>query len=138
MVEFDDKDKLSDALLRDVESSSSDSHASVKRTGTVWTAIAHIITGVIGSGVLSLAWSVAQLGWIAGPLSMVLFAIVTIISSNILCDCYRYPYPEDGHIRNKSYAEAVGSYLGILSSHVSLLLLHISTRAMPIAIDVDR
>lgn len=81
--------------------------------GTVWTAIAHIITGVIGSGVLSLAWSVAQLGWIAGPLSMVVFGIITIISSNLLCDCYRYPDPEVGHIRNRSYAEAVRSYLGI-------------------------
>lgn len=101
--------------------------------GTVWTAIAHIITGVIGSGVLSLAWSMAQLGWIAGPLCMVVFAIVTIFSSNILCDCYRYPHPEEGHIRNKSYAEAVGSYLGILSSRVSLLL----PRTVPIAIDVD-
>ncbi|KAJ6417543.1 hypothetical protein OIU84_003300 [Salix udensis] len=37
----------------------------IKRTGTAWTAVAHIITGVIGSGVLSLAWSMAQLGWIA-------------------------------------------------------------------------
>ncbi|KAG6385376.1 hypothetical protein SASPL_154211 [Salvia splendens] len=124
MVEFEDKDKLSNALLRDVESSSSDSLASVKRTGTVWTAIAHIITGVIGSGVLSLAWSVAQLGWIAGPLCMVVFAIVTIFSSNILCDCYRYPHPEEGHIRNKSYAEAVGSYLGKKCMWVIGIFLH--------------
>lgn len=80
--------------------------------GTVWTAIAHIITGVIGSGVLSLAWSVAQLGWIAGPICMVMFGIITIISSNLLCNCYRYPDPEVGHIRNRSYAEAVRSYLG--------------------------
>uniref|UniRef100_A0A9I9CCV5 Amino acid transporter transmembrane domain-containing protein n=1 Tax=Cucumis melo TaxID=3656 RepID=A0A9I9CCV5_CUCME len=28
---------------------------------------AHIITAVIGSGVLSLAWAIAQLGWVAGP-----------------------------------------------------------------------
>lgn len=87
--------------------------------GTVWTAIAHIITGVIGSGVLSLAWSVAQLGWIAGPLSMVVFAVITIISSNILCDCYRYPHPQVGHIRNRSYADAVGSYLGKLRFRIS-------------------
>ncbi|CAN1354098.1 Probable amino acid permease 7 [Linum perenne] len=38
----------------------------VNRSGTVWTAVAHIITAVIGSGVLSLQWSMAQLGWIAG------------------------------------------------------------------------
>ncbi|PWA71287.1 hypothetical protein CTI12_AA281510 [Artemisia annua] len=34
--------------------------------GNAWTAIAHITTAVIGSGVLSLSWNVAQLGWIAG------------------------------------------------------------------------
>nr|TKR86169.1 Amino acid permease 4 [Populus alba] len=39
-----------------------------KRTGTVWTASAHIITAVIGSGVLSLAWAIGQLGWITGQL----------------------------------------------------------------------
>ncbi|MBZ5798082.1 amino acid transporter, partial [Burkholderia contaminans] len=32
-----------------------------------------MITGVIGSGVLSLAWSVAQLGWIAGPTAIICF-----------------------------------------------------------------
>ncbi|RZC84824.1 hypothetical protein C5167_047609 [Papaver somniferum] len=42
-----------------------------RRTGNIWTCNAHIITGVIRSGVLSLAWSTAQLGWIAGPISMV-------------------------------------------------------------------
>ncbi|CAI0459877.1 unnamed protein product, partial [Linum tenue] len=31
------------------------------------TASAHIITTVIGSGVLSLAWAIAQLGWVVGP-----------------------------------------------------------------------
>ncbi|KAK0571714.1 hypothetical protein LWI29_020402 [Acer saccharum] len=34
-----------------------------ERTGTMWTASAHIITAIVGSGVLSLAWSMAQLGW---------------------------------------------------------------------------
>ncbi|KAL5052554.1 hypothetical protein RYX36_033236 [Vicia faba] len=33
-----------------------------KRSGNKWTASAHIITAVIGSGVLSLAWAIAQLG----------------------------------------------------------------------------
>ncbi|CAI9787047.1 unnamed protein product [Fraxinus pennsylvanica] len=44
-----------------------DDDGRLKRTGTVWTTSAHIITAVIGSGVLSLAWATAQLGWIAGP-----------------------------------------------------------------------
>ncbi|XP_043700853.1 probable amino acid permease 7 isoform X2 [Telopea speciosissima] len=83
-----------------------------KRTGNTWTATAHIITGVIGSGVLSLAWSTAQLGWIAGPLSMLIFAGITIISAFLLCDCYRSPQPETGHIRHPSYMEAVKYNLG--------------------------
>ena len=67
---------------------------------------------MIGAGVLSLAWSVAQLGWIAGPLLMIVFAGITIISTNLLCDCYRYPDPECGPARIRSYMEAVRVYLG--------------------------
>ncbi|XP_043687368.1 probable amino acid permease 7 isoform X2 [Telopea speciosissima] len=81
------------------------------RTGTLKTGIAHIITAVIGSGVLSLAWSVAQLGWIAGPLSMFCFAVVTYVSSFLLSDCYRYPDPVTG-ARHHSYMDAVKTYLG--------------------------
>jgi amino acid permease len=80
--------------------------------GTIWTATAHVITGVIGAGVLSLAWSIAQLGWIAGPLCMIFFAAITIVSTYLLCDCYRFPDPEHGPIRNRSYMEAVKFYLG--------------------------
>uniref|UniRef100_A0A2N9J903 Amino acid transporter transmembrane domain-containing protein n=1 Tax=Fagus sylvatica TaxID=28930 RepID=A0A2N9J903_FAGSY len=85
---------------------------SLKRTGTLWTAIAHIITGVIGSGVLSLAWSMAQLGWIAGPLTMVCFAVVTLVATFLICNCYRSPDPEYGPGRNRSYLEAVYMNLG--------------------------
>ncbi|KAG8386686.1 hypothetical protein BUALT_Bualt03G0175300 [Buddleja alternifolia] len=125
MAEAEEKYELTSHLLTDAhESSSSDlSHASLKRTGTVWTAIAHIITGVIGSGVLSLAWSVAQLGWIAGPSFMLLFTAITIISSNLLCDCYRFPDPQVGHVRNRSYAAAVRSYLGKKSMWVAAIFL---------------
>ncbi|AQK44208.1 putative amino acid permease 7 [Zea mays] len=42
----------------------------IVRSGSMWTAAAHVITAVIGSGVLSLAWSIAQLGWVAGPAAM--------------------------------------------------------------------
>lgn len=80
--------------------------------GTIWTAVAHIITGVIGSGVLSLAWSMAQLGWIAGPLLMLFFAGITLTSTFLMCDCYRSPDPEHGPIRNRSFTEAVEINLG--------------------------
>ena len=73
--------------------------------------MAHIITAVIGAGVLSLAWSTSQLGWIAGPVSLFLCAIVTYISSFLLSDCYRTPDPVSGK-RNYSYMDAVRVYLG--------------------------
>lgn len=80
--------------------------------GTVWTAVAHIVTGVIGSGVLSLAWSISQLGWIAGPLAMLLFASVTLFSSFLLSNTYRSPDPEYGPHRHPSYLNAVNLHLG--------------------------
>ncbi|KAL1332660.1 hypothetical protein HN51_061440 [Arachis hypogaea] len=82
-----------------------------KRTGTVKSAVAHIITAVIGSGVLSLAWSTAQLGWIGGPVALLCLAIVTYISSFLLSDCYRTPDPVTGK-RNYSYMDAVTNNLG--------------------------
>ncbi|ESR65974.1 hypothetical protein CICLE_v10008202mg [Citrus x clementina] len=81
------------------------------RTGTLRSCVAHIITAVIGSGVLSLAWSTAQLGWIAGPASLLCFAIVTYVSSFLLADCYRSPDPINGK-RNRSYIDAVRLNLG--------------------------
>ena len=80
--------------------------------GTTWTAVAHIITGVVGAGVLSLAWSVAQLGWIAGPLLIIVFAAITIVSTHLISNCYRYPDPELGPARCPSYMEAVRLNLG--------------------------
>ncbi|KAK8455618.1 hypothetical protein SEVIR_4G150601v4 [Setaria viridis] len=82
-----------------------------KRTGTVWTAAAHIITAVIGSGVLSLAWAMAQLGWVAGPVILLLFAAITYYTCCLLSDCYRVGDPATGK-RNYTYTEAVESYLG--------------------------
>uniref|UniRef100_A0A0D9VB27 Amino acid transporter transmembrane domain-containing protein n=1 Tax=Leersia perrieri TaxID=77586 RepID=A0A0D9VB27_9ORYZ len=82
-----------------------------KRTGTVWTASSHIITAVIGSGVLSLAWAIAQLGWIVGPTVMLLFAVVIYFTSNLLADCYRTGDPSTGR-RNYTYMDAVKANLG--------------------------
>lgn len=56
-------------------------------TGTWLTGSAHIITAVIGSGVLSLAWAVTWFGWIAGPLALVFFPAVTWYCSHMLIDC---------------------------------------------------
>ncbi|GAB4855718.1 Amino acid permease 3, variant 2 [Ancistrocladus abbreviatus] len=88
-----------------------DDDGRLKRTGTVWTASAHIITAVIGSGVLSLAWAIAQLGWIAGPAVMFLFSFVIYYTSTLLADCYRSGDPIFGK-RNYTYMDAVRSNLG--------------------------
>jgi amino acid permease len=82
-----------------------------RRTGTLWTASSHIITAVIGSGVLSLAWAIAQLGWVAGPAAMLLFAFVTFYTATLLSECYRTGHPETGK-RNYTYMDAVRSNLG--------------------------
>lgn len=82
-----------------------------ERQGTVWTGTAHVVTAVIGSGVLALPWSVAQLGWVAGPLILAAFSGVTLYTSTLLADCYRYPTPAMGK-RNHTYMGVVRAYLG--------------------------
>lgn len=96
----------------------------IVRSGSMWTAAAHVITAVIGSGVLSLAWSIAQLGWVAGPAAMLVFAAVTALQSTLFADCYRSPNPEHGPHRNRTYAKAVDRNLGSSSSWVCMLLQH--------------
>lgn len=66
---------------------------------------------MIGSGVLSLAWATAQLGWLAGPVVMLLFSIVTYFTSTLLAACYRSGDPISGK-RNYTYMDAVRSNLG--------------------------
>jgi amino acid permease len=80
-------------------------------SGTVWTASAHIITAVIGSGVLSLAWSTAQLGWLFGPVTMMIFSLITYYTSCLLADCYRSGDQVVGK-RSYTYMDAVAAYLG--------------------------
>ncbi|KAB2619841.1 amino acid permease 3-like [Pyrus ussuriensis x Pyrus communis] len=88
-----------------------DDDGRLKRTGTFWTSASHIITAVIGSGVLSLAWAIAQLGWVAGPTVLLLFAFVNLYTSNLLAMCYRTGNPVTGQ-RNYTYMDAVKANLG--------------------------
>lgn len=104
----------------------------ILRTGTLWTTIAHIITAVIGSGVLSLAWSTAQLGWIGGPIALFSFAFVTYISSSLLSDCYRSPDPVTG-ARNRSFTDAVRVILGEKKAWICGLLQYVSFYGTAIA-----
>lgn len=97
--------------------------------GTWVTASAHIITAVIGSGVLSLAWAIAQLGWIAGPAVLMAFSFITYFTSTLLADSYRSPDPVSGK-RNYTYMDVVRANLGNLSPSINLTLsifdLHLS------------
>ncbi|KAK3029179.1 hypothetical protein RJ639_038731 [Escallonia herrerae] len=102
---------LSTTVLPPGGSKCFDDDGRLKRTGTVWTASSHIITAVIGSGVLSLAWATAQLGWIAGPTMLFLFSFVTYYTSTLLASCYRTGDPDTGK-RNYTYMEAVQANLG--------------------------
>ncbi|CAH9083710.1 unnamed protein product [Cuscuta europaea] len=86
------------------------------KTGNEWTALAHIITAVIGSGVLSLGWSMSQLGWIAGPIAMLCFASVTLTSALLLSSCYKSTDSDLHIITHASYLDAVHSILGIRSA----------------------
>lgn len=101
--------------------------------GTQWTASAHIVTAIIGSGVLSLAWGVAQLGWILGVTTLVIFSAITLYASGLLADCYRFPDPISGK-RNYTYMEVVKAHLGIsFNSNVYLIFTHFKK----ILIDID-
>jgi len=88
-----------------------DNDGNFQRTGNLWTAGGHIITAVIGSGILSLAWCMAQLGWIAGIAAMLIFSAITYYTSCLLADCYRSGHPTKGK-RNPSYIDAVRANLG--------------------------
>ncbi|KAK4853711.1 hypothetical protein QYF36_013442 [Acer negundo] len=80
-----------------------------ERTGTMWTASAHIITAIVGSGVLSLAWSMAQLGWLAGVATLFIFSAISLYTSSLLADCYIDPLSGN---RNHTYMETVKTFLG--------------------------
>ncbi|BAT81991.1 Amino acid permease 1 Amino acid transporter [Vigna angularis] len=88
-----------------------DDDGRIRRTGNVLTASTHIITVVVGAGVLALAWAMAQLGWIAGIGSIVTFSAISIFTYSLVADCYRYPDPVTGQ-RNYTYMQAVKAYLG--------------------------
>ncbi|CAO2815875.1 unnamed protein product [Amaranthus hypochondriacus] len=97
------------SLENGANTSDVDDDGRIKRTGTLLTASAHIITAVIGSGVLSLAWAEAQMGWIAGAIVLLIFSVITWYASRLQADCYR------NHITGKrhyTYKEAVRSILG--------------------------
>lgn len=63
---------------------------------------------------LSLAWAIAQLGWVVGPAVMVLFAFVNLYTSNLLSQCYRSgdPVTDPVTVWGPSHMDAVKAHLG--------------------------
>lgn len=76
------------ALSGSKRSSKWEEEDGVIRSGNTLTASAHIITAVIGAGVLSLPYSMASLGWIGGPICFILFAGITLYTAQLLADLY--------------------------------------------------
>jgi amino acid permease len=78
-----------------------------EKTGNVFSTSMHIICAVVGIGVLALPYSIAYLGWIAGPLCIVFFWLCTWLSSSMLASLYYV----DGHIYG-SYHHLVNGTMG--------------------------
>ncbi|KAK7353686.1 hypothetical protein VNO80_19137 [Phaseolus coccineus] len=100
-----------DGVSSQTDSKFYDDDGHVKRTGNLWTTSSHIITAVVGSGVLSLAWAMAQMGWVVGPAVMIFFSVVTLYTTALLADCYRCGDPISGK-RNYTFMDAVQTILG--------------------------
>ncbi|KAI7727956.1 hypothetical protein M8C21_002801, partial [Ambrosia artemisiifolia] len=96
---------------REVMNGDFDDDGRIRRTGTLMTTSAHVMAVVIGSGVLSLAWCLAQLGWMIGVPLLGAFAVITWYTCILLTDCYRSPDPVTG-TRNYNYMQAVKVNLG--------------------------
>ena len=47
-----------------------------------------MVTAVIGAGVLNLPYSISMLGWLGGPLTTLVFAVLTLYTSQLLADLY--------------------------------------------------
>ncbi|EFN51990.1 hypothetical protein CHLNCDRAFT_32765 [Chlorella variabilis] len=58
------------------------------KTGTKWTAVGHIFCAIVGAGVLGLPNSMAWLGWVAGPICLIVFFAVSMWSSHLLARLY--------------------------------------------------
>lgn len=76
---------------------------------------------------LSLAWAIAQLGWVIGPSVMIFFSLITWYTSSLLAECYRIGDPHYGK-RNYTFMEAVHTILG--KSLYTNILTHIQLIAV--------
>lgn len=81
------------------------------------TASGHLITVMVGAGVLSLPAAMSWLGWVGGLVSLLLFYAISLWCSLMLAAVYKV----DGH-RHPTYSQAVLSILGRLDSRVLVVV----------------
>ena len=67
----------------------------------------HVITAIIGAGVLSLPAAMVPLGYAGGTLCFIVFGLVTVYTAHLLADCYCI----DGR-RQRTYTELVDTVFG--------------------------
>ncbi|KAF8073110.1 AAP5 [Scenedesmus sp. PABB004] len=84
------------------------------------TAAAHLVTVMVGAGVLGLPSAMAWLGWVGGLICMVSFFAISLACSLALIVAYKLP---NGR-RNHTYRDAVHFILGTRSSLFLLVCQH--------------
>lgn len=85
----------------------------VRRSGGTLSATAHVITAVVGAGVLSLPAAMASLGYAGGSIVFVVFGFVTLYTAQLLADLYCV----DG-VRQRTYSQMVNTVLGPVQERV--------------------
>lgn len=100
----------------------------VKRTGNTLTATGHIITAVVGAGILNLPSAFSYFGWIAGVLVMLLIGGITWWTSLMLVQAYQW----DGKTHRTYYAAVKHlcgpkhAYALVIMQHANLVLTALS------------
>eukprot|EP00887_Chlorella_sp_A99_P007251 scaffold2.g7251.t1 len=89
------------------------------RHGNLFTATSHIITAIIGAGVLGLSYSLAWMGWPAGIACICGFYAVTLLTSMLLAKTY-----EVGGHKHRRYTDAVRDILGHRAEVALFVLQH--------------
>ena len=67
----------------------------------------HVITAIIGAGVLSLPAAMVPLGYAGGSICFLVFGLITVYTAHLLADCYCV-----NGLRQRTYTELVDTVFG--------------------------